>query len=183
MLCPGGRTGLRGRRGRGMADGMKPMFLVALLLCGLAAAGCESLSEARDSVRERFAARNEPRTRTFSAPPRVVFDAVRTAAAQMGYRQTRGGPAQGEYEGISGVGAGERVGSSRQVGIKVTVRETLDGGSSEVGVRFTEILEDDSSNRMGMATESTMRDTPLYEIFFRNVELALGQRASAAPVK
>lgn len=161
---------------------MKPTLVLALVLCCLAAGGCESLSDATSSVREKFAARNEPRTKTFSAPPRVVFDAVRAAADHMGYRMTRGGPAQGEYEGVSGVGPGESVGSARQVGIKVRLHGTLDGTGTDVSVRFTEIVESNSSGR-GLATEATMRDTPLYEVFFRNVQQTLGARPTAQPVQ
>ena len=157
------------------------LTLIALT-ASLALSGCESLSDAATSVREKFSPQNETRTKTFSAPPRVVWEAVHQAAGVMGYRQTAGGAAQGSYEGISGVDQGEVARSSRQVGVKVRIHATLDGTSSEVSVRFTEILESDSSNRMGMATETTMRDTPLYEVFFRRVQEALGSRASAAPV-
>jgi hypothetical protein len=34
---------------------------------------------------------------------------------------------------------------------------------------------------MGMATETTMKDTPLYEVLFRNVQQSMGMRPSAAP--
>ena len=167
-----------------MADGMKSRLAIVLLAgCCVAFTGCESLSDATDSVRETFAKRNEPRTRSFAGGPRVVFDAVKLAASNMGYRQTRGGPAQGEYEGISAVDIGAAAGTARQVGIKVKLKASLDADSTEVSVRFTEILEADSSGRMGMATETTMRDTPLYEVFFRNVQQSLGVRPSAAPVK
>jgi hypothetical protein len=162
---------------------MKLTLVLALLVGVFAVTGCDSLSDATTSVREKFTARNEPRTKTFSAPPRVVFDAVKTAATNMGYRMTRGGPNQGEFEGVSGVGPGESSGSARQVGIKVRLHETLDETGTDVSVRFTEILESDSSNRMGMATESTMRDTPLYEVFFRHVQEALDARPTAKPIK
>ena len=35
----------------------------------------------------------------------------------------------------------------------------------------------------GMGTETAMKDTPLYEVFFRNVQQALDARPTAAPVK
>lgn len=162
---------------------MKPFAAIVLLLASLVFAGCDTLSDATDSVRERFAGKVESRTRTFSAPPRVVFEAVKAAAGNMGYRQTHGGPAQGEFEGIGAVGAGDTAGSARQIGVKVRLHATLDETGTEVSVRFTEILEADSSNRMGMATETTMNDTPLYEVFFRNIQQALGTRATAQPVQ
>lgn len=162
---------------------MKLTSLLALLVACVAFTGCESLSDATSGVREKFAARNEPRTKTFSGPPRVVFEAVRAAANGMGYRMTRGGPAQGEFEGISGVDVGDTAGSARQVGIKVRLHATLDGNDTEVSVRFTEILEQNAGGGRGLATETTMRDTPLYEVYFRRVQQALGTRPSAQPVQ
>ncbi len=155
------------------------LFVVAL---SLLLAGCDSLSDATSSVRDRFTGGNEPRTKNYSAPSRVVFEAVKQAASRMGYRMTHGGPAQGQFQGVSGVDAGPSAGSARQVGIFVRLHATLDGTGTDVSVRFTEILESDSSNRMGMATETTMRDTPLYEVFFRTVQQALDTRPTAQPV-
>jgi hypothetical protein len=161
---------------------MKHILVAALLIAGFAFSGCDSVEDAASSLHDRFAKRDEPRTKTFSVPPRVAYDAVKAAATNMGYRFTRGGPAQGEFEATSGVASGESAGTAQQLTMKVRLHGTLDGTGTEVSVRFTEILETDSSNRMGMATESTMQDTPLYEVFFRNVQTAIGARASAQPV-
>ncbi len=56
--------------------------------------------------------------------------------------------------------------------MKVSLGRALDGGT-EVAVRITEIIEADSSNRAGVATESPLRDPAYYEVFFRQVERAL----------
>ena len=140
---------------------------LALLL-----AGCESMSDATSGVREKFAERSAPHVRSFPAAQRPVYDAVRISAEQMGYRFVRGGAAQGVFEAVSGVRGGDRVGSSRQLALKVKLERALDGGT-EVSVRITEIIEADSSNRTGLATETPLRDTPQYEVFFRGVEQAL----------
>lgn len=145
------------------------LFLVAIGL-----AGCESLSEATSGVRDRMAARSAPQTKTYTAEPRATYDAVRRAATDMGYRFVRGGPAQGELEAISRVGSGETLGSARQISMKVSLHATLDGKGTEVAVRLTEIIEADSSNRAGQATETPLRDTPQYDTFFRKVGQALG---------
>ena len=42
---------------------------------------------------------------------------------------------------------------------------------------LTEIIEADSSNRAGQATETPLRDTPQYDVFFRRV----GQALAAEP--
>ena len=152
--------------------------VAALALIALLLTGCESISDATHTVREKMA-REEPRTKTFSAQPRIVYEAVRSAAAQMGYRFVRGGPAQGEFDAVSAVGQGEANRSSRQVSMKARLHATLDRAGTEVTVSFTEIIEADSTNRGGQATEQPLRDTPQYEVFFRRVEQAL----AAANVK
>src|SRR5690606_12158563 len=119
-------------------------------------------------------AREAPRVRSYPATQRATFDAVRTAATNMGYRVVRGGAAQGEFEAISGVGPGETHGSARQISMHVTLEPNLDRTATEVSLRLTEIIESDSSNRAGQATKSALRDTPLYDSFFRRVGEALG---------
>lgn len=161
---------------------MKLPFALLMACSVLGFAGCDTLDDASASVRDRFAARAEPKSKTFSAGPRPTFEAVKAAAASMGYRMTRGGAAQGVYEGVSGVMSGETRDSARQVGLKVRLRGTLDDTNTEVSVRFTEMLESNSGSGRGMTTETTMRDTPLYEVFFRNVQQALGGRESAKSV-
>ena len=155
------------------------MTLPPLLLgfASLLVAGCTSLSDAAHEARGRLAARDEPKTRIFATPTRVAYEAVRSAARQMGYRFVRGGPAQGEFEALSGVGPGEASGSSRQVAVKVRLHAMSDGTGTEIAVRFTEIIEADSANRAGIATESPLRDTPQYEVFFRHVQGALDAAA------
>ena len=149
----------------------RPLFP---LLAAVALAGCESISDATTSVRDKIAAREAPEVRNFAADPRATYDAVRTSATAMGYRIVRGGAAQGELEAISGVGSGETIGSARQISMKVTLSPKLDGTATEVAIRLTEILEADSSNRAGQATETPLRDTPQYDVFFRRVGQALG---------
>lgn len=136
--------------------------------------GCAAVSDATSSVRERMAARDEPKVRTYAAESRATYDAVRTAATDMGYRFVRGGPAQGQFEAISGVRSGESMNSARQISMKVALKPTLDGKGTEVSVRLKEIIEADSSNRAGQATETPLRDTPQYDVFLRRVGFVLG---------
>ena len=146
-----------------------------LLVMMSVVAGCESVSDATTAVRERIAAREAPHTHTYSADPRATYEAVRTAATQMGYRFLRGGPAQGEFDAVSAVGAGEHSGTARQLALKVRLEKSLDGGTN-VSAKITEIIEADSSNRAGLATETPLRDTPQYEVLFRRVQEALEAR-------
>ena len=147
-----------------------PILLAASLLFS----GCESLSDAAGSVRDRIAAREETRERTFAAAPRATYDALKSAATQMGYRQSRGGPAQGEFEAVSAVAPGERHGTSRQILMKARVSAGLDGRSAILSVSLAEVLEDDSSNRPGLATRTALRDTPQYQVLFQRVSDILG---------
>jgi hypothetical protein len=162
---------------------MKTFFATALIFSALVFAGCDTLDDAASGVRERFSPRESTRSKTFSSPPRVVYEAVKLAASNMGYRQTSGGPAQGEFAAVNDVSVGDTTGTARQQTMKVRMHGGLDGASTDVGVRFTEILETASGSGRGMGTETTMKDTPLYEVFFRNVQLALDARSTAAPVK
>jgi hypothetical protein len=146
-------------------------FLVssyALLLLN----GCESLSNATATVRERVATREEPRARVFAAEPRATYEAARKAADQMGFRYVRGGPAQGELEALSGVGTSDTMSSSRQISLKVRLSSAAEGGT-EVSLVLNELLESDSMRRAGQATISPLRNTPLYEVFFRTVQQML----------
>lgn len=152
-------------------------FVFFLLAAGLAlsVSGCGSVSDAASDMRERFSERSAPTIKTVSAPQRDVYEAVRITAGQLGYRFVRGGAAQGEYEGVSRVLAGETMGSARQRSMKIKLSRSLDGGT-DVAVRVTEIMEADSSNRAGMATESPLRDPVYYEVFFRQLEQVLAPR-------
>lgn len=150
-----------------------PAVLI-LLAASLLLSGCESLSDAAGSVRDRIAAREETRERTLAAAPRATYDALKSAATQMGYRQTRGGPAQGEFEAVSAVAPGERHGTSRQILMKARVSAGLDGRSAILSVSLSEVLEDDSSNRPGLATRTALRDTPQYQVLFQRVSDILG---------
>jgi hypothetical protein len=154
------------------SSAMKPKLFVMVLTL-FAAAGCESMSDATSGVRSRIAARDAPKVKTFNADQHTTYEAVRTAAAEMGYRFVRGGPAQGEFEGISRIAQGEGSGTARQLSMKVRLDRALDGGT-QVNVRLTEILEADSTNRAGQATETPLRDTPQYDGFFRRVQQNLG---------
>ncbi|MBL9208948.1 MAG: hypothetical protein JNL92_00685 [Opitutaceae bacterium] len=150
---------------------------VAVVALALTLAGCESVSDATSAVRERMAARDQPHVKTFGAAPRATYDAVRAAATDMGYRFIRGGPAQGEFEAISGLRSGETIGTARQISMKVALRPTLDGKGTDVSVWLKEIIEADSSNRAGQATETPLRDTPQYDVFFLRVGRILGVKS------
>src|SRR5262245_36493511 len=117
--------------------------LIVLPICG-----CESISDATTKIRDRITARDATKVKTFEADPKITYEAVRNAAAQMGYRFVRGGAAQGEFEAISRIGQADGSGTSRQLSIKVRLERSLDGGT-QVSVRISEILEADSSNRAG----------------------------------
>ena len=105
---------------------MPTLFL--LLACALGFAGCESVAEATSAVRERMAGRDETKARSFAAQPRVTYDAVRSVAADMGYRFVRGGPAQGEFEALAIVPGGAEL----VLFEVVTEAETGGGGGGEV---------------------------------------------------
>jgi hypothetical protein len=144
----------------------------AVALCCAAAllAGCDSGIE--DSVRSAIAPRVAPRTRVFQADQKAAYAAARSAADAMGYRYVRGGPAEGELDELSGISGGDDAGSSRQISMKVRLSPDAGSGTA-VSVAFNEIIEAASRSLPAMATETPMRDTALYEVFFRNLQEAL----------
>jgi hypothetical protein len=140
--------------------------------CALAvAAGCESGVE--DTVRSALGPREAPRSRVFQADQRAAYEAARAAANEMGYRFVRGGPAEGELYELSAITGGDDAGGSRQISMRVRLNSQAEG-TTEVTVALNEIIESDSKASVpGMGTETPLRDTALYEVFFRNLQNAL----------
>lgn len=149
----------------------RPSVFLALLSLAVFS-GCESFSDATSSVREKLSAREQPRTHIYKAPQRATYDAARIAVERVGFRFIRGGAAQGELEAVSGLSSSDTLRGSRQVTLKLRLNATLEGGT-EASLLLSEIIESDSSGRAGQGTSTTLRDTPLYEVFFRNVQQAL----------
>ncbi len=144
-------------------------LLVFLVFC-LALAGCESVrNDVGAGVREKFGGPTYQR-RLVEGEPRAVFDAARGAVEQLGFRVTRAGAAQQVIDGVSGLASDDRLRGSRQRTVKVRLAAAPDGGV-EVAVLFTEVVEDDFSAGVGRATETTLRDHPLYDAFFAAVQI------------
>lgn len=150
-----------------------PRAAGALLV--LALVGCESVSDASQRLRDRLGARREPRMRVYSADQRATYAAARTAIERMGFRFLRGGPAQGEIDAVNAVAADDSLRGARQVAMSIRLAPAP-GGGTEVSVTLDEIVETDSRNRAGQGTAAPLRDTPLYEVLFRNVQQALDAR-------
>jgi len=94
----------------------------------------------------------------------------------MGYRYLRGGPAQGELEAVSGLLTGDAH-ITRQIALTARF-EPAPAGGTEVQLWLKEISEPTTSKATGQASERPLRDTPLYEVFFRTVQerLAAGKK-------
>jgi hypothetical protein len=149
---------------------VKMLSLSAVLLGAALLAGCES--GLPDDVRSALGPRERPRTRTYPADQRAVYEAAKAAAGAMEFRFVRGGPAQGELEALGAISPGDEPGSSRQISMKVHLTPAAESGT-DVEVSLTETIEEASASEKGLATETPLRDTPLYEVFFRNLQTAL----------
>jgi hypothetical protein len=146
---------------------MKTLPLAALCCAAALLGGCDSTIG--DSVHSALSPRQAPRTRNFEADGRATYEAAKAAAEEMGYHFVRGGPAQGELDELSDITGGDDSGSSRQISMKVRLSPGDPSGTS-VEVSFGEILESASTGATpGLATETPLRDTPLYEVFFRSI--------------
>jgi hypothetical protein len=149
---------------------VKTSLSAALLAAALLLGGCAVV----DSMHERIEADNAPHARTFAAEPRPTYEAARAALDPMGFHLTRGGPAEGQMDALSAVMPGEAGENARQVSLHAEFHSAE--GGTEVKVKLKEIIEDDSA-RLGTATSTSMRDTPLYEVFFH----AIQQNLTAPP--
>ncbi len=150
---------------------MKILPAAALCLASALLAGCDS--PIGDKVQSALSPREAPRTRVFDADQKATYLAARAAAEGLGYTYVRGGPAEGELDELSEITGGDEAGSSRQISLKVRLSPADPSGTS-VEVSFEEILESTQNGASpGQATETPLRDTPLYEVFFRNLGAAL----------
>jgi hypothetical protein len=155
---------------------MKTTPLLAILCGAMLLAGCDS--GASDEVHSLLGPREAPKSRVFDAEQKATYEAVKEAADQMGFRFVRGGPAEGELEALSRITEGEDPGSSHQVSMKVHLHPAGDSGT-EVVVSLTEMIEEPTPNQPAMATQTPLRDTPQYEVFFRDVQAALSSPAKS----
>jgi len=153
---------------------MKIFTAIAACVALAILAGCESDSLS-ESIHTVLGPREAPQTRVFQAEQRATYEAARATALEMGYRIIRGGPAEGKLDALSGIAQGETMGSSRQVSMKVRMVPAAEGGTS-VEVSLTEIIEGNTESQPGTATETPLRDTPLYEVFFRELQKALVEK-------
>ena len=112
------------------------------------------------------------KTRNFQADPRAVYDAARVALAQMEFRVTGGGPAQGRIEAVSGLSTSDSLQGARQIVLSVHIT-ALEEGGSEVSADFKEAIEQTSDGHQGLATETPLRDTPYYDVLFNGIAQAL----------
>ena len=144
------------------------LLQLLLALLGMTVVGCRPLAEAVERTRDRLDPASKGRIQTFPAAARVVHEAARVAAMEMGYRIERSGAAQGLLDAVGRIESGAVSRRSRQLYLRVRLRPVAEG--TEVNVRITEVIEDDSTGRPGQATEAALRDTPQYQSFFRRIE-------------
>jgi len=142
----------------------------AAVCAGLLLGGCES--GLPDDVRSALGPREAPRSRTFAADQRATYAAARLAVDDLDYHFEKGGPAEGTLEALSKVARGDDPGSGRQLRLKVSMQPAPESGT-EVEVSFTEIIEPDSANHPGFATETPLHDTPLYDVYFKSIQAHL----------
>ena len=117
-----------------------------------------------------------PKSRVFAADERTTFAAAHAALRDIGFGYARGGPAQGKLEAMSGLQSGgeSALTSTRQFQLQATFSATADGGT-RVDVIVHEVVEADSRQSPGLGTSKALRDSPIYDNFFR----AIQQRLSA----
>jgi hypothetical protein len=152
---------------------MKFMLLFSCLL-GLMLAGCDSVSE---QLSAPFVP-PQPKTHVFAADERATYAAARAALGDIGFGFSRGGPAQGVLEALSGVqteGEEGYLNGASQLQLEAHFSSAAVGGT-EVDVVMHEIVQNDMNQHPGMGTSTVLRDSPVCEEFFQ----AIGRRLAAA---
>jgi hypothetical protein len=148
---------------------MKTFFALCLASGFLVLAGCDSLPSGSGGRLGPAPAT----TRIFQGTSRAVYDAAKASLAKMEFRVTKGGPAAGRIEAVSGLKSDESLRSTRQITMSIHISD-LGDGTCEVSAVLKEAIEEDSVERQGFVTQSTLRDTPYYEVFFSGLGQVLG---------
>jgi hypothetical protein len=148
---------------------MKLLVLTAAC-CGLLLAGCDS--GLPDDVRSALGPRESPKSRVFPADQKATYAAAKATVEDMDFHIIKGGPNEGTMVAMNHVERGDEVGSARQISIRVTMQPGPESGT-EVEVAMTEILQADADNPGGLATETPLHDTPLYDVFFKGIQARL----------
>jgi hypothetical protein len=146
-------------------------FLTLTACCAaLLLSGCQS--EPLDELHIGLGAREAPKTRIFQAEERATYEAARAVITRMGYSIVKAGPAQGEIVALSDISHGDRQDGARQISLRVKLGPGPDSGT-EMELSLTEILSADGSGSQGLATQTPLSDTPLYDDIFAKVEREL----------
>ncbi len=147
--------------------------VLALGLVGCGTSGQDFSAGFREKISgPDFQAKSYPGTQA------DAFELAQKIVSGLGYKVTRARAAQGIVEGLSTISSDNAHIGSRQRAVYVKLDEVVAGVSVEV--RFTEIIEDSFGRGSAGATENTLRDTPAYSIFFRQMEDGLAARENAA---
>ncbi len=154
---------------------MKPFFALVLSGLVLALAGCGTAgADFKTSVREKFEGPTY-HTKVVMADGRAAYDAAKQAVSTLGFRFVSGGPSQGRIEALSSLSANDSLQGARQLTMKIKLRPVATGGT-EVAMLLTEQAQDDFNKGAGQVTETPLRESALYEVFFRTVEQALAAK-------
>lgn len=148
-------------------------LLLALPALGFLA-GCESPPSVRTVLQRRFAP--EAQTHDVIADARTAYDAVRLSLADMGFKQTKGGPAQGFLEALGPLIPSTPTSVARQTSVKIRIGvSTREPNATELSVRFYSVEDSALADQRGMATETPLQpnETNYYEILFSRVDAKL----------
>jgi len=144
-------------------------------------AGCESTDSPVERIREQVTGDYPTQMHTFAADEKTTYAAAKEALKAMDFHFTHGGPAQGIMHASSEIGPGDKFGTLHQFTLKANFQNNLDGKSTDVTVSMSETIADDVNGKLGAGSEAPLRDTALYAVFFRNIELALGPGVTPKP--
>lgn len=155
-------------------------FLVHALAVAVLLSGCESMRTTTQNVREKFTGPTF-QTRVIKAEQRKTYEAARAALPKIGFTFTRGGPNQGRIEALNRISGGGPVTGVSQMSLELKLTPVPEG--TEVALLFSEIREDAFTQRPGAASSTPVRDTLLYDSYFRYIEEGVQEAAPPTAAK
>ncbi len=142
-----------------------------LLLLPVFTVSCESTVGLRQAWQERV--KPTYQVHDVETTEREAYHAARRAVERFGFRVTGGGASQGYLTALNAVNPGGPGQRSHQTSLRVKFGVSTRGpGMTEVSALFSEIEDNPTDPRNG-ATEVPLKESPLYEVFFRYLDEAL----------
>ncbi len=146
-------------------------FFTALLL---SLTGCDTV---RTKVSQRMAG-PVYQVKDVVVDQRKAYEVARVALAKINFTPERsGGPAQGKLSALGPLHPSSSApGTARQMRFDAKFSPVVEGSGTKIEVLFSELVEDDFNKRPGQGSLMPLRDSSLYEVYFRYIDEVLAAK-------